>query len=191
MGGIPVAKPRINYEASIRMLVHDVRVTRANLAAQMARLDRIEFDLVSLLQACAPFEVKGCVSGPVSVAHNLAVWRRSDGSVEVSIDGGAKFSLGPRLADVFLFLASGGKDTSGKDPLVAWRSREDILRFLQDGSSRSFRRSYVNNMVHLLKEALRKAGYDRSLIQTHRGKGIRLAFKSGSQDLSAVLSSRA
>jgi len=186
-----MAKPRINYDASIRMLVHDVRVTRANLAAQIARLDRIEFDLVTLLQACAPFETNACVSGSFRVAHNLAIWRRSDGSVEVSIDGGAKFSLGPRLADVFLFLASGGKDASGKDPLVAWRSRADILRFLQEGASRSFRKSYVNNMVHLLKEALRKAGYDRSLIQTHRRKGIRLAYKGGSQDLSAVLSSRA
>jgi hypothetical protein len=186
-----VAKPRINYEASIRMLVHDVRVTRANLAAQMARLDRIDFDLVSLLQACAPCETKGCGPGPSRIAHNLVVWRRGDGFVEVSIDGGAKFSLGPRLAEVFLFLASGGKDASGKDPLVAWRSRAEIVRYLQEGAGKPFRRNYVNNMVHLLKEALRKAGYDRSLIQTHRQKGIRLAYKSGSQELSAALSSQA
>jgi hypothetical protein len=185
-----VAKPRINYDASIRMLVHDVRVTRANLAAQMARLDRIEYDLVSLLQTCAPFEVKGPGGGSAKVAHNLDMRHRADGSLEVAIDGGGKLLLGPRLAEVFQFLAAGGKDSSGKDPLVAWRSRDEIAKFLQAGAGKPFRKSYVNGMVHLLKEALRKAGYDRSLIQTHRQKGIRLAYKSGSKDLSATSSPR-
>jgi hypothetical protein len=184
-----MAKPRINYDASIRMLVHDVRVTRANLAAQMTRLDRIEYDLVSLLQACAPFEIKGAGGGSTRVAHNLDMRHRADGSVEVAIDGGGKILLGPRLAEVFQFLATGSKDLSGKDPLVAWRSRDEIVKFLQAGAGKPFRKEYVNNMVHLLKEALRKAGYDRSLIQTHRQKGIRLAYKGGAPVQSATLSS--
>ena len=185
-----MAKPRINYDASIRILVHDVRVTRANLAAQMARLDRIEYDLVSLLQACAPFETKGSGGGPTRVAHNLDMRPLADGSATFAIDGGGKIALGPRLAEVFQFLATGGKDLSGKDPLVAWRSRDEIAKFLQAGAGKPFRKNYVNGMVHLLKEALRKAGYDRSLIQTHRQKGIRLAFKSGAQVQSATLSTR-
>jgi hypothetical protein len=100
---------------------------------------------------------------------------------EVAIRGGRKFSLGPKLAEVFKFIATGEKDGAGEDPLVGWRSRTEILKFLKDSTGEEFRKQYVNNMVHLLKKALRKAGYDHSLIQTHRQKGIRFALKRGAQ----------
>jgi hypothetical protein len=119
------------------------------------------------------------------VAHNLDIQPQPDGSAEMMIDGGRKFFLGPRLAEVFKFIASAGKDGAGEDPLVGWRSRQEILKFLSDSTGEEFRKQYVNNMVHLLKKALRKAGYDRGLIQTNRQKGIRFALKRGAQGLKA------
>jgi transposase len=98
----------------------------------------------------------------------------------VSIDGGRKFVLAPQLAEVFRFIATGDKERSEKDPLVSWRSREAVLELL-DSDGRSYSRRYVNNLVHRLRQTLRKAGYDWNLIQTHRQKGVRFAFKRGAK----------
>jgi len=161
----------------------------------MGGLDKLTVKLEEIERELALLEGQGigCAGppppGPVQVAYNLDIQPRPDGSAEVAIDGGRKFSLGPRLADVFEFLASGEKDRCGTDPLVGWRSRREILQFLKDSTGKDFRRSYVNNMVHLIKKALRKAGYNHSLIQTHRKKGIRLAFKRGAQGLLKALAS--
>jgi hypothetical protein len=169
--GMHVATPRINFGASRRDLLHDVRLVRTSLEAQVERLDRIE----CYLELLSGIHTTGARD---PVAYNLDIQQRADGSVEFAIDGGDKFSLGPRLAEVFQFLASGDKDRSEKDALVGWRSRTEIIKFLEESTGKSFRTNYVNNMVHLLKEALRKAGYDRGMIQTHRQKGVRLALSA-------------
>lgn len=183
---IPVAAPRINIEASIRDLLHEVRLVQACLDAQIDRLEQIERALKTLLGARTAHGGGIVDSGAAQVAYNLQIVPHADESVEVTIDGGRKFSLGPRLAKVFLFLATGEKDRGGADPLVGWRSRTEIIKFLKDSTGKDFRRTYLNNMVHLLKQALRKAGYDCSLIQTHRQKGARLAFKRGAHSLSGA-----
>jgi hypothetical protein len=64
-------------------------------------------------------------TGPV--AHNLLIQQHSEGSVEFAIDSEHSFSLGPRLAEIFQFLASGDKDQSGKDELVGWRRKVAVL----------------------------------------------------------------
>lgn len=176
-----VVVPRINYAASTRDLLHEVRLIQASLGAQIDRLEGIERDLQILLRTCSAGDARTIVSGADQVAYNLHTRPLPDGSVEIAIDGGAKFSFGPRLADVFQFFASGDKDRSGKDPLVGWRSRADIIRFLEESMGRIPRASYVNNLVHLLKRSLRRAGYDPSLIQTHRQKGVRFALKVGAR----------
>jgi len=65
-----------------------------------------------LVSAAAP-------SGDDQIAYNLDIRTRANGSVEVAIDSGEKFSLGPRLAEVFRFLASGDKERGGNDGLSA------------------------------------------------------------------------
>jgi hypothetical protein len=174
-----VAEPRINYRASIRDLLHDVRLIQSCLDAQADRLSRIAGDLKFMAELQASGGGLPPVADAEPVVYNLRAVDLSDGHVEFTIDGGSKFSLGPRLAEVFLFLASGEKDSAAQDPLVGWRTRSNVLRFLEQRAGRTFPDRYVNNIVNLLRDALRDAQYDRSLIQTHRQKGIRLAFKRG------------
>jgi hypothetical protein len=177
--GVHVAEPRINYRASIRDLLHELSLVRSSLDAQADRVDLVRRDLVFL--AGLPSAGVPPASGAGPVAYNLRAVDRADGSVEFTIDGGNKFSLGPRLAEVLRFLASAEPDHGAKDTLVGWRSRADVLRFLEQRAGRSFPPSYVNNIVNLLRGAIRAAKYDRGLIQTHRQKGIRLAYKRGSE----------
>jgi len=176
-----VASPRFNIDASIRDLLHEVRLVQGCLDAQIDRLERIERDLVALLGGRGVGAGRRIFPDPGRVAHNLEVYPRPDGSAVIAIDGGRKFILAAQLAEVFQFIASGDKDRSGRDPLVGWRPRAAILRFLEESAGRSLNPRYVNNLVHRLKKALQKAGYDCSLIQTHREKGVRFAFKRGAQ----------
>ncbi len=174
---------RVNLEASIRILLHDVRLLRSALEAQITRLERVELDLVTLQRALA--SVAGhrrLVPGAgQDVANNLHVEPHPNGTVAVSIDGGIEFSLAPRLADVLQFIASGGKDAAPDDSLVGWRKRSDIKAFLETLAGKGVSPGYVNGMVHLLRDSLGKAGYDRGLIQTHGRLGVRLALKRSVQ----------
>jgi hypothetical protein len=173
--------PRYNIGATIRDALHEIRLLRNCLEGKIERLDRMERELAALISGCADSTDCGLLDGFGQVAHNLEMQPRADGSAVVSIDGGRKFILAQQLAEVFQFIATGEKDRSGKDPLVGWRSRAEILDFLADSAGRSFYSRYINNLVHRLKCALRTAGYDHNLIQTHRQKGVRFAFKRGAQ----------
>jgi len=182
---VPAAAPRINVEASIRDLRHELRLMLGSLDTLTARLERMDRELEILegarsVRACKP-------SGPerFRVAYNLEILPCADGSgsIQVAIDGGRRFYLGPRLAEVFQFIASGEKDPAGADPLVGWRSKEEIIRFLQGPTDKQFRADYVIGMVFLLRQALCKAGYDRRLIQSNKLKGYRFAFKRGARGL--------
>jgi len=183
LGGV---MPRYNIGATIRDGLHEIRLLRNCLEGQIERLDRMERELAALIGGCADGTDCGFLDGLGQVAHNLEIQPRADGSAVVSIDGGRKFVLAQQLAEVFQFIASGDKNRSGKDPLVSWRSRAEILDFLADSAGRSFHPRYINNLVHRLKCALRKAGYDCNLIQIHRRKGVRFAFKRGAQALPEV-----
>ena len=173
--------PRFNLEASLRDMLHEVRLVRSCLDAQIDRLDRLDVDLMALLRGRIPVRVGPMLPGPGRVAHNLEIEDRHDGYAVVSIDGGRKFVLAPQLAEVFRFIATGDKERSEKDPLVGWRSRDEVLDLLLELFGRRFPRRYVNNLVHRLRQTLRKAGYDWNLIQTHRQKGVRFAFKRGAK----------
>lgn len=176
-----MAIPRFNIGASVQDLLQEVRLIRKCLEAQIERLDRAEYELSVLVKTLGADARNPVAFDKGPVAHNLDVQQHPDGSIEFAIDGGDRFSLGPRLAEVFQFLASGDRDRSGKDALVGWRSRTEIIEFLEASTGKRFTRNYVNSMVYLLKKALRDAGYDHKLIQTHRQKGIRLAYKHGAQ----------
>lgn len=178
---------KINLEASLRILLHDVRLLQSALEAQIPRLERIELDLVTL-QRMLPSHAghKPVAPQPCrDVVYNLHVDPHSNGTVVFSIDGGAEFSLAPRLAEVFQFIASGAKEGRGDDPLVGWRRRADIKAFLEQHAGKSVSAGYVNSMVNLLRDSLDKAGYDRGLIQTHARLGVRLALKRSAQGWTA------
>jgi hypothetical protein len=180
VAGMRVVAPRINLGSSMRDLLHEVRLIQSSLDAQLSRLERVERDLVVLSGVRSAGSAGLMVSGTEPVALNLHSRICSDGSVDFSIDGGAKFSLGPRLAEVFQFLASGDKDRSGQDVLVGWRSRREIISVLENSTGKKISGNYVNSIVYLIRRALLGAGYDRNLIQTHRQKGVRLAYKCSS-----------
>jgi hypothetical protein len=171
---------RINYYASLRFVAHDMRLTRANLSAQIERIDRAELELESLIRSGPPDDGNTRFdSSEFPVVHNLDIKERANGSIVVVIDGGGgNLTLPPSLAGVFQFLASAEKERGGNDPLIGWRSRSVIKEFLEKQVvGKPYRLSFVNNVVFQLRNALRKAGYDRALIQTHRRKGVRLAYK--------------
>ena len=174
-------QPRFNVPASFRDAVHEVRLVRGSLERQIDKLDRLERELVALSCSCSGGIDKVPPPDLGQVAYNLEIQPRPDGSAVISIDGGRKIVLSQQLAEFFRFIASGEKDRSGSDPLVGWRSSDQILEFLADAAGRSYEKRYINNLVHRLKGALRKAEYDCNLIQRNRQKGVRFAFKRGAR----------
>ena len=173
--------PRVNLAASLQDLLRDVRLIRGNLTAQIDRLDRLESELV-LLAACRgkePLHIDWVTNNPGPVIHHLTIKRHRDDSIDVEIDANssASFHLGPRLAGVFLFLAQGDKAKSSDDALVPWRSRNEVIKFLEDRMQRVVRPRYVSTLLHSLRQALKKAGYAPELIQSDGEKGLRLALK--------------
>jgi hypothetical protein len=173
-------KPIINIGASIRELRRKLRLVLGILDALTDKLAEIERELAVMEGSRNVGSGGPPPSGDNQIAYNLDIRTHANGSIEVAIDGGVKFSLGPRLAEVFRFLASADKERGGNDELVGWRSREEINKFLNDSTDKQLRASYANHMAYLLKKALRKAGYECNLIQSHRQKGYRLALKHSS-----------
>ena len=147
------------------------------LEGQVDRLDGLERELVALSRSCSGGVGYGTTIDVGQVAYNLEIQSRPDGSAVFSIDGGRKFVLAQQLAEVLRFIASGEKDRSGSDLLVGWRSRTEVLSFLADSAGRSYEPRYLNNLVHRLRMALKKADYHCDLIQTNRQKGVRFALK--------------
>jgi hypothetical protein len=155
----------------------ELRAIRAALERQVDRLDRMDRDLsvvISVARAAGQ-HVDNSSAGHLPVVHSLICRRNPDDSAEFQVDGGGFFGLPPRLSQFLLFLASAPK--GGEDALVSWRSREDLVAFLEVQTGHKIPRRYVNNVVHLLKNAFQKVGLDRRLIQTHERKGVRLALK--------------
>ena len=178
---VPTPTPKINFIVSARDWLHDLRLVRSALEAQIERLDRLEFEMDNLMSFDGRDAGTPGPPGTQPVALTLEIQPQPDGSARIVIDGGSSLLLSPRLADVFQFLASSEKDRTAKDGLVGWRSRMEIVLFLEKHAGKAFTTRYLNGMVYLLKKALREAGYDARLIQTHRQKGVRLAYQGGTQ----------
>ncbi len=153
------------------------------------RIEQLEQEIDSFRAACASRTLdgyRGIPPGAEPIVHAIDIHKLSNGSVEVALDGGRRFKLPPQLAEVFLFIASGRKNPDHQDPLVGWRTRKEILDYLGGSSGRTYPQRFVNNLIHRLKDLLRAAGYSRNLIQTHRRRGVRLAYRQSPADEQAI-----
>jgi hypothetical protein len=173
----PVVVPRINIAASLQYLLHDLKLVRASLEAQIERLDRIERELKAVLQATAPGATLPLAPSGEPVVYNLLITPQANGSAELVINGGGKVQLAAQLTEVFKYLASGSQEPGEDDALAGWRARDEIVQFLEKNTGRKMRRGYVNQIVYALREALQRGRYDRRFIQTHRKKGVRVAYR--------------
>ncbi|MGP8251898.1 MAG: hypothetical protein ACLQHF_07670 [Terracidiphilus sp.] len=180
---VPAPAPRFNIAATLGLWRKEIRAALGALDAQIDRLGQLERKIQMLIDLCPPQSLgddASIIFGADPIAYNMDVDYRSDGYIVVALDGGKRFKLPPQLAEVFLFISSAEKEHDSRDPLVGWRTRADILELVARSARRTFPRRYVNNLVHRLKQALRQAGYNNGLIQTHRRKGVRLAYKRSS-----------
>ncbi len=177
---VPAPAPRFNIAATLGLWRREIRAALGALDAQIDRLGQLERKIQMLIDLCPPQslgEKEAIIAGADPVVYNMDVDYRADGYIVVALDGGKRFKLPPQLAEVFLFISAAEKEQDGRDPLVGWRSRAEILELVTSSARRTFPKRYVNNLVHRLKQALRHAGYNIGLIQTHRRKGVRLAYK--------------
>ncbi len=165
----------------VRETMRELRIIEGALDSLLDRIDRLKRKLLVIMPDPGPDTKNPEEVDMDPVAYNLDIRRRPNGSIQFVIDSGKPFSLPPRLAEVLQYLAAGAKDSSGQDALVGWRSRTDIIGHLEKRAGKPFRRAYINQMVYLLKCALRDAEYDEGLIQTHPVKGVRLAYKPPGQ----------
>ncbi len=160
-----------------------------SLTGQRTRIDLIELELKKIIGACgkenamSPLPKGYDELGPMlaPIAHIIKKQVLHDGSLEVTIDGGERFVLPGRLAQVFSFISTGDRDRGGPDALVAWRSRIEIKAYLEKQANKRFEPKHINQLVFRLKNVLRSAGYNPRLIQSSRLKGVRLAYNPGSQ----------
>lgn len=179
--------PRFSLLASLADILHDHQLNRSFLMrlaqrvdAEIARSDRIEFELITLIKSLGGRETAPPPPPPIGpFAYHLAVSQPDpDGPATISIDGGRPFHLARLLAKLLQYLATGGKAPSGRDPLVGWRSRIEIIAYLEKDAHERITKHYLAQMVYLLKEALEVNGYPRELVQSSRKSGVRLAYLS-------------
>ena len=176
----PMTPPQSDTEETIRALLHEAHIALGALDTLVGRVEHIQLKLKDLLRT-GRFKPDGPPPWREDpIAYNVEFERRPDGHAVISIDGGKEVTLAPQLAEVFAFIASGSKEGDRRDSLVGWRSRTEILGLVTHLAGRSFKSCYANHLVHRLKTVLASAGYNRKLIQTHRHKGVRLAYKRGS-----------
>lgn len=105
-----------------------------------------------------------------------------DGSAAVELDHLVSFRLSAKLARLFYLLAS-GKPPPGDD-LVPWKSRSELARQLQEwsGEQGPVRIGTFHMNVHRLRKAIREAGGDVDIVETHRKHGARIAYAPGSDE---------
>jgi hypothetical protein len=178
--------PRINIATTCEYWRRELRQMVGALERLVDRIEQLEQEISSLQSGCASRTVDGNGQGPHGsepTVYAIDVHKLSNGSIEIALDGGRRFKLPPQLAEVFLFIACGEKSSDHQDPLVGWRSRKEILECLAKSSGRIYKQRFVNNLIHRLKDALSRAGYSRCLIQTHRRRGVRLAYRRGHVDV--------
>ncbi len=191
-GDLQVPLRKSNFVTLVRDLRSMLRSVLTILEQLIIKIEKIELALALIeefgLSHGFEFGESNVIHVEDPVAMNLEIRPHFNGSIEVSIDGGKWFTLGRRLAGVFLFIASGGKGCAGGGSLVEWRSREEVKKSLADFAGKRLRKGYVNNLVSLLKKRLSAAEYDAELIQTDRQKGIRLAIKKNARGLQGISS---
>jgi hypothetical protein len=177
-------------EATRNRWRREIRLILGDLDELIRRLEHLEVEIKNAPVVVSAEEVEDGDEGGFGsepVVYNVFYQTRPDGHATFTLDRGKPFTLAPQLAEVFQFLATGKQEPGCNDPLVGWRTREEILEFLAGLGHRNYRKHFVNNLVHRLKQALRDADLNPALIQTHRHKGVRLSYKRSADGLTEGL----
>jgi hypothetical protein len=131
-------------------------------------------------------DLVGCHPGPDSGRRlespylwNLRIGEYRDSSIWFEIDNDELwFTLPLRLAGLLKFLAFQPDKQDSGDELAGFRTREEVLDYLERTGNRKYDPHYVNQLVEKLKKTL-KAYEKRALILTSDQDGIRLLVRRG------------
>jgi hypothetical protein len=188
-------------DTSIRELIHQLRLVqgvedrqadlmrqvlavRARQAARVREIARLVEDTYRLQpDAHPPNSVKPLEFDPGQAVWSLRIGDCPDSSIWFEFDDtGAWFFLGARLAGLLRFLSFEEDNDRGKDELVDFRSRPEILAYLEKTSGgRKYDPQFVNKMAHKLRGKLRL--YDKRLLIASNKEGIRFMVRRGAAHL--------
>jgi hypothetical protein len=149
-------------------------------AARLREIERLIAHFDKLLQGADPWvPFKPPVFGRELPVCCLRIGEGPDSSLWFEIDNnGVWFSLGARLGGLLRFLASRPDTDGGGDELIGFRSRAEILAYLEETGKRKYDPQFVNKLVNKLRDFLRTHD-KRSLVVTSRQKGIRFMLRRG------------
>jgi hypothetical protein len=106
---------------------------------------------------------------------SIEIRPRADGRTDVRIDQDKELTLSPLLGDLLFVLGIDGGRSD--DPLVAWKTLDEIAILLKKKAARRFSRHSVTQNLFRLRQAFGQAGVNPFLIQTNRLRGARVALK--------------
>jgi hypothetical protein len=151
-------------------------------AARLREIERLIAHFEKLLQGADPWiPFKPPVFGRELPVCCLRIGECSDSSLWFEIDNnGVWFSLGARLGGLLQFLASQPGADGSEDELIGFRSRAEILAYLEKTGERKYDPQFVNKLVNKLRDLLRTRTHDkRSLVVTSRQRGVRFLLRRG------------
>jgi hypothetical protein len=114
-----------------------------------------------------------CTIQSVDAARHLEAIQLAKGSFDFRIDFSPEPIRIPRLpGHLLLFLASGEPE----DGIAGWRTKAEIIHYLQSISGKTYRSQFVSQLVYQLREKLGKFG---SRVEFNPQRGWRFALKTG------------
>ncbi len=130
---------------------------------------------------------RGTIRRKPSVVTGLGVARlkirmRRNGSSRIRVDGGKAFLLTRSLTELLRIIASDGGE--GKELVVGWKSKRDIVLQMEKVFGRSFGRHTLDNLIYRLRrDLIDKGDVHPGLLQTDRRRGVRFALRRGELDV--------
>lgn len=161
-------------------LIRQILVVRARQAIRVREIARLVEVAYGLRQDDAspvsirPLEFdtgQAIWSLRIGVCPDLSTWLEFD-------DNGSWFTLGERLTGLLKFLAFEQDKDDEEGKLVGYRSRPEVLAYLEETSGgRKYCPQYVNKLVHKMRDKLRL--YDKRILIISNKEGIRFMVRRG------------
>ncbi|MFY9744806.1 MAG: hypothetical protein WA891_18390 [Acidobacteriaceae bacterium] len=119
--------------------------------------------------------IVGTIQFANCVRHLEAI-QLAKGSFDFRVDFSPEPIRVPRLpGHLLLFLASGEPE----DGIAGWRTKAEIIHYLQSISGKTYRSQFVSQLVYQLRDKLGKFG---SRVECNPQRGWRFALKTGGPD---------